>query len=92
MGGARAVGGARVPPGNRGSQKLLPRCERLTCTPAQVFDVDLLLLHARGLSDQTGVVVGAAVGGAHGVQVVAAAVDVADAPGGRLASAPCSSA
>lgn len=46
-------------------------------------DVDLLLLHARRLSHQTRVVVGAAVGGAHGVLVVAAAVDVADAPEGR---------
>lgn len=53
----------------------------LTCTPAQVFDVDLLLLHAGRLPDQTGVVVGRPVGGAHRVVVVAAAVDVADAPG-----------
>lgn len=52
----------------------------LTWTPAQVFDVDLLLLHAGGLPDQTGVVVGVAVGGAHRVLVVAAAVDVTYTP------------
>lgn len=45
-----------------------------------MFDVDLLLLHARRLSDQAGVVVGVPVGGAHGVLVVTAAVDVTDAP------------
>lgn len=54
---------------------------RLTCTPAQVFDVDLLLLHAGRLSDQTRVVVGVPVGGADRVVVVAAAVDVAYTPG-----------
>lgn len=59
---------------------------RLTCTPAQVFDVDLLLLHAGRLTDQTGVVVGRPVGGAHRVVVVAAAVDVADAPGAATGS------
>ena len=64
-GGGRGRGGAGNPP---------------TCTPAQVFDVDLLLFHAGRLSDQTRVVVGVAVGGAHGVLVVAAAVDVADTP------------
>lgn len=53
---------------------------RLTGAPAQVFDVDLLLLHARRLSDQTGVVVGVSVSGTHGVLVVAAAVDVTYAP------------
>lgn len=52
----------------------------LTWTPAQVFDVDLLLLHAGRLPDQTGVVVGVAVGGAHRVLVVAAAVDVTYTP------------
>lgn len=52
----------------------------LTWTPAQVFDVDLLLLHAGRLSDQTGVVVGVPVGGAHRVLVVTATVDVTDAP------------
>lgn len=52
----------------------------LTGAPAQVFDVDLLLLHARRLSDQTGVVVGVPVGGADRVFVVAAAVDVTYAP------------
>lgn len=60
----------------------LLKARRLTCTPAQVLDVDLLLLHARRLSDQARVVVGAPVGGAHGVLVVAAAVDVADTPAG----------
>lgn len=56
----------------------------LTWTPAQVFDVDLLLLHAGRLPDQTGVVVGVAVGGAHRVLVVTAAVDVTYTPeGGR---------
>lgn len=45
-----------------------------------MFDVNLLLLHARRLSDQTGVVVGVPVGGAHGVFVVPAAVDVTYAP------------
>lgn len=54
-----------------------------TWTPAQVFDVDLLLLHARRLPDQTGVVVGIAVGGTHRVLVVATAVDVAYTPAGR---------
>lgn len=52
----------------------------LTGAPAQVFDVDLLLLHARRLSDQAGVVVGVPVGGAHWVLIVTAAVDVTDAP------------
>lgn len=52
----------------------------LTGAPAQVFDVDLLLLHARRLSDQTGVVVGVSVGGTHWVLVVTAAVDVTYAP------------
>lgn len=54
----------------------------LTWTPAQVFDVDLLLLHAGRLPDQTGVVVGVAVGGAHRVLVVTAAVDVTYTPEG----------
>ena len=45
-----------------------------------MFDVDLLLLHARRLPHQTGVVVGVPVGGTHRVFVVAAAVDVAYAP------------
>lgn len=57
--------------------------ELLTCAPAQVLDIDLLLLHAGRLSDQTGVVVGVPVGGADRVLVVAAAVDVADAPESR---------
>lgn len=54
---------------------------RLTWASSQVFDVDLLLLHARRLPDQTRVVVRVPVGGAHGVFIVAAAVDVAYAPG-----------
>jgi len=52
----------------------------LTGAAAQVPDVDLLLLHARRLADQTRVVVRVAVGGAHRVLIVAAAVDVTDAP------------
>lgn len=52
----------------------------LTGTSAQVFDIDLLLLHTRRLSDQTGVVVRVSVCGAHRVLVVTAAVDVTDAP------------
>lgn len=52
----------------------------LTWTPAQVFDVNLLLLHTRRLSDQTRVVVGVPVGGTHRVFVVTAAVDVTYAP------------
>lgn len=52
----------------------------LTCTPAQVFDVDLLLFHAGGFSDQTRVVVGVPVSGTNRVFVVAAAVDVTYTP------------
>lgn len=48
-----------------------------------MFDIDLLLLHARGLSDQAGVVVGVSVSGAHRVFIVTAAVDVTYAPEGR---------
>ena len=62
----------------RGALNLPPT---LTGAPAQVFDVDLLLLHTRRLSDQTGVVVGVPVGGTHRVLVVPAAVDVTYAPG-----------
>lgn len=54
----------------------------LTWTSAQVFDVNLLLLHAGRLPDQTGVVVGVAVGGAHRVLVVTAAVNVTYTPEG----------
>lgn len=54
-----------------------------TWTPAQVFDVNLLLLHARRLPDQTGIVVGVAVGGTHRVLVVATAVDVTYTPAGE---------
>lgn len=52
----------------------------LTGASAQVFDVDLLLLHTRRLSDQTGVVVGVSVGSTDGVFIVTAAVDVTYAP------------
>lgn len=62
---------------------LVSLAELLTCAPAQVFDIDLLLLHAGRLSDQTRVVVGVPVGGAHRVLVVTAAVDVAYAPASR---------
>lgn len=55
----------------------------LTEAPAQVLDVDLLLLHTRRLSDQTGIVVGGSIGGTHRVLVVTTAVNVADAPGGE---------
>lgn len=55
----------------------------LTEAPSQVFDVYLLLLHARSLSDQARVVVGVSICGADRVFVVAAAVNVANAPGGR---------
>lgn len=52
----------------------------LTRASAQVFDIDLLLLHARRLPDQTGVVVGVSVSGTHRVFIVTAAVDVTYAP------------
>lgn len=52
----------------------------LTCTPAQVFDIDLLLLHARRLADQTRVVVGVPVSGTNWVFVVTATVDVTYTP------------
>lgn len=51
-----------------------------TWTPAKVFDIDLLLLHAGRLPHQAGIVVGVAVGCAHRVLIVAAAVDVTYAP------------
>lgn len=53
-----------------------------TWTPAQVFDINLLLLHARRLPDQTGIVVGIAVSGTNRVLVVATAVDVTYTPAG----------
>lgn len=55
---------------------------RLTCTGAQVRHVDVLLPHAGRLADQAGVAVASPIAAAHPVLVVAAAVDVADAPEG----------
>lgn len=50
---------------------------------AQVLDLDALLLLTRRLLHLAGVVVGAAVGGAHWVEADVRAVDVAHAPGRR---------
>lgn len=52
----------------------------LTWASPKMLDVDLLLLHARGFSDQTGVVVGVSVRGTHRVLVVSTAVNVTYAP------------
>lgn len=51
-----------------------------TWTSPQVFDVNLLLLHTRGLTDQTGVVVGVPVCGTDWILIVSAAVNVTYAP------------
>ena len=51
-----------------------------TWTSPQVLDVDLLLLHTRGLPHQTGVVVGVPVCGTHWILIVSAAVNVTYAP------------
>lgn len=56
---------------------------RLTLAVAQVLDLDPLLLLTRCLLHLAGVVVGAAVGGAHGVEADVRAVDVAHTPGRR---------
>lgn len=78
----QSCGGLRLQRKENIPQNSSPSFIRLSLTgaPAQVFDIDLLLLHARRLSDQTGVVVGVPVGGAHGVFIVPAAVDVTYAP------------
>lgn len=54
--------------------------ERLTLAVAQVFDLDALLLLTGCLLHLAGVVVGAAVGGAHRVEAYVGTVDVANTP------------
>lgn len=56
---------------------------RLTLAVAQVLDLDALLLLTRRLLHLAGVVVGAAVGGAHWVEADVRTVDVAHTPGRR---------
>lgn len=52
----------------------------VSCTDAQVANIDLLLFHARSLSDQAGVGVRVSICGTHWVLIVTTAVNVTDAP------------